>query len=141
MAADIEEIHELVPVMRLAAALSIATGGIMHAVGLIASIRDGQPALWQVWTVFLFAIPAYFASAALILGNRRPGYMIALICPPIGGLLIALGLFFPETQLLRLIPGTYQHEITLIGFITLVCEPAATVLAAILVRLRVWRTR
>ena len=36
-------------------------------------------------------------------------------------------LIFPETRLAMLIPGTFEDEITLIGFATLVLEPIAAV--------------
>jgi hypothetical protein len=110
-------------------AAAIAAGGLMHAVGLYGSVRDNQPVFWWVWIFFLFAVPGYLFAAAAIIKNRLPGFIIALAAPPVGGIFILIGFLFPDTELLRLIPGTYGHEIRLIGFITLICEPVATVLA------------
>ncbi len=116
-------------VLRGLAALTIGTGGLMHAIGLYGAVRDNQPVFWWVWIFFLFAIPGYLFSAVAMLSDRLAGYLIAALAPPVGGLFILIGFMFPETELLRLIPGTYGHEIRLIGFLTLICEPIATVLA------------
>ncbi|MEW6076312.1 MAG: hypothetical protein AB1724_00725 [Thermodesulfobacteriota bacterium] len=110
-------------------AAMIATGGLMHAAGLYGAVRDNQPVFWWVWIFFLFAIPGYLLAAVALINNRLPGFIIALGAPPVGGFFILIGFLWPETELLRLIPGTYGHEIRLIGFVTLICEPIAAVLA------------
>jgi hypothetical protein len=118
-----------VALTRGVAAAMIAAGGLMHAIGLYGAVRDHQPVFWWVWIFFLFAVPGYLFAGAAIIKDRLPGYIIALAAPPVGGFFILIGFLFPETELLRLIPGTYGHELRLIGFLTLIGEPVATVLA------------
>ncbi len=133
-----EEKFLLLSPMRYIAAAMIATGGSMHGIGLISSVLDGQHFSWWFWMIFLFAIPAYLMSAVFILKNWRIGYFITMAAPIIGGLLIFAGFVFPESRLLILIPGTYENEIKMIGFLTLITEPIAVVCAGVLILNKIW---
>ena len=73
---------------------------------------------------------SYPLSAVAILKRVRAGLWIALLGPLVGSLLIFVGVAFPATGLMVFIPGTVFDELTTIGFITLVVEPIAVVLAA-----------
>ena len=113
----------------------------MHATGLIKGLVDHHTFPVWYWAVFLFAIPGYLISAVLILKNVSAGYYFTLISPIIGGLLILGGFLFPASGLLILIPGTYSNEITLIGFVTLISEPVASVSSAFLIRNQFWNLK
>ncbi len=133
-----EEKYVLLSPLRYIAAAMIAAGGSMHGIGLATSVMDGQQFSWWFWMIFLFAIPAYLLSAIFILKNWRTGYLITMAAPIIGGLLIFAGFVFPESQLLILIPGTYENEIKMIGFLTLITEPIAVVCSGFLIFNKIW---
>ncbi len=132
------ETHQLFLPIRIAAACSIALGGSMHALGLLSSVLGNQSQPWWYWTIFLIAITGYGISAVLIYKNKMPGYLFTLCSPIVGGSLIFLGFIFPQSDLLILIPGTIGHEITLIGFLTLITEPVAVILVALCIRHKIW---
>ena len=133
-----EEKFQMLNPLRYVAAVSIAGGGSMHAIGLVQSIIDNQTFPWWFRAIFLIAIPGYFISAAFILKNWRIGYYFAVAGPITGGLLIFFGFLFRESQLLSLIPGTYKTEITAIGFLTLIIEPVAVTVSAFLIYHKIW---
>ncbi len=110
----------------------------MHLIGVILALLAGRSMPAWFYAVFFFAIPAYLIAPFLIYKNARAGYFIALFCPLIGGLMILGGFLFPDSRLLVLIPGTFDGEITLIGFITLITEPVASSAALLLVVGRSW---
>ncbi|MEM7351028.1 MAG: hypothetical protein AAF657_09500 [Acidobacteriota bacterium] len=111
-------------------AFSIAVGGLMHWIGLYQAYRADALGPWWVIAAFVFFGTAYPLSALDILRGGRPGLWIALFGPLVGSVLIFIGVAFPATGLMVFIPGTLTDELTVIGFITLVVEPIAVVLAA-----------
>ncbi len=115
---------------RLICALTIAIGGLMHWFGLYMFHKSGADVPWWVVAGFVFFGTAYPLSALAILKRVRAGLWAALLGPAVGSLLIFLGIVLPATGLMVFIPGTLGRELTLIGFITLVVEPIALVLAA-----------
>lgn len=133
-----KEKMDLLNPLRYFAALAIACGGAMHCIGLYFLITDNQIIPWHVRTVFLCAAGLYLTSSILIIKNSLMGYLIALLCPIIGGILILIGFLYPASGFLKFIPGTYVNEIRLIGFITLISEPVAVVCSAVLIKNRVW---
>ncbi len=124
--------------LRYIAAVLIAVGGSMHALGIFKVISESLVFPWWFWSVYLIAIPGYLVSAVLILKNQRMGYYFTAIGPFTGGLLIFFGFLFPDLQLLILIPGTLTTEITLTGFITLITEPVAACSAVFLIVHKTW---
>ena len=135
---DYQERSALLNPLRYLAAVLIAIGGSMHAVGLFKVISESLVFPCWFWAVYLIAIPGYLISAVLILKNRMLGYCFAAIGPFTGGLLIFFGFLFPDSQLLILIPGTLTTEITLTGFITLTTEPVAACSAVFLIVHKIW---
>jgi hypothetical protein len=133
-----DEKYKMFNPVRYCAAALIATGGTMHLVGLVMGLMDNQVFPAWYWMIFLVAIPGYLISSILILKNIRAGYYFAFISPIIGGLLILGGFLFPASGLLILIPGTYHDEIRLIGFITLISEPVASLGSLYLIRNEIW---
>jgi hypothetical protein len=129
---------DLLNPLRYFAALTIAVGGAMHAIGLYSLIRDNQVIPWHIRTVFIGAAVLYCISSILIIKNNIIGYLIASICPIIGGILILIGFIYPASDFLKFIPGTYTNEIRLIGFITLISEPVAVVCSIILIKNKIW---
>ena len=111
-------------------AVSIAIGGLMHWIGLYMAYRADALGPWWVVAAFVFFATAYPASALAILKRARAGLWIALLGPLVGSVLIFIGVAFPATGLMVFIPGTLSDELTVVGFITLVVEPVAVVLAA-----------
>ena len=111
-------------------AFSIAVGGLMHWIGLYMAYRADALGPWWVVTAFVFFGTSYPWSAWAILKRIKAGLWIALIGPAVGSTLILAGVAFPATGLMVFIPGTLGTELTVIGFITLVIEPIAVILAA-----------
>jgi hypothetical protein len=145
-----EKVKVLRPLGYFAAAL-IVVGAAMHLIGLITAFIHGNPFPWDgmpvsgpkkvlLWFIFLFAIIAYPASAVAIVKNIRWGYWITLIAPPVGGLLIFLGFFFPDSGLLLMLAGNFGTEITWMGFVQIASESAAVAYALPLVSYEVWRS-
>lgn len=130
-----DELRALRPSLRYMAASCIALGGCMHAVGLLVAAGGQMSHPWWFWGIYGVAIIGYPACAVLILGDRKTGYYLTALGPTLGGLLILLGFLFPGSGLLVLIPGTQTTEITLTGFLTLISEPVAVVLALVLLAL------
>ena len=131
---DKEKIELLNP-LRYFAALTIAVGSAMHGIGLYFLTRDNQVIPWYIRTVFICAVGLYCISSILIIKNNIIGYLIAIVCPTIGGILILIGFIYPASDFLKFIPGTYTNEIRLIGFITLISEPVAVVCSTITISL------
>ena len=115
--------------MRFIAAICIFTGGAMHARGLMCGLESGYDFPLWAWAIFLIAMAGYTISAIGILKNIAPAFYFAALAPMVGGSLIFLGFIFPDSRLIILIPGTFENEITLTGFITLLVEPMAVVLS------------
>ena len=111
-------------------AFTLATGGLMHWVGLYMAHRADALGPWWVVAAFVFFGTAYPLAAVAILKRVSAGLWIALLGPLVGSTLILAGVAFPATGLMVFIPGTLVDELTVIGFITLVVEPIAVVLAA-----------
>jgi hypothetical protein len=144
-----EKVNMLRPLGYFAAAL-IVVGAAMHLLGLITAFIHGNPFPWDgmnvsgpkkalLWFIYLFAIIAYPASAVAIVKNIRWGYWITLIAPPVGGLLIFLGFFCPDSGLLLMLAGNFGTEITWMGFVQIASESAAVAYALPLVSYEVWR--
>jgi hypothetical protein len=121
---------DLLGPLAILAAANLAVGGLMHWIGLLSSRADNLVMEWWYYAIFLTAGILYPTGAALMLFDKKAGYLIGVAGPVIGGALILLGFLFPATGFLVLIPGTLDHNITIIGFITLITEPVAVFLAA-----------
>jgi hypothetical protein len=102
----------------------------MHWIGLYIAYREEAVGPWWRLAVFIFAGIAYPLSALAILKQVRAGLWVALLGPAVGFTLHLIGLLFPATGLTILLPGTLDDEMTTIGFLTLVFEPMAVVLAS-----------
>ncbi len=111
-------------------AFTLAIGGLMHWIGLYMAHRADALGPWWVVAAFVFFGTAYPLGAVAILRRVRAALWVALIGPLVGSLLIFAGVAFPSTGLMVFIPGTLVDELTVVGFITLVVEPIAVVLAA-----------
>lgn len=133
------DLSEIFGPIKNMAAICIGLGGAMHAMGLTYSVIDGQSFAWWFWAIFLIAIAGYLTSAILIVKNIWAGYFFAVAAPVVGGILIFFGFIFPQSGLLILIPGTYVNEIRIIGFITLISEPIAVVLAGLCIKHKAWK--
>jgi len=115
--------------LAILATANLAVGGLMHWMGLVSFRADNLLMEWWYYAIFLAAGILYPAGAALMLLDKKAGYLIGVAGPVIGGALILIGFLFPATGFLVLIPGTVDQNITLMGFITLVTEPVAVFLA------------
>jgi hypothetical protein len=129
------EIIELLNPVRFGTALSIFIGGIMHLFGLITALRHGWSLPKICCIFFLFAIVVYPVSAVMILKNISLGYWITLVAPCVGGLFIFIGFFRPKWRFLMLLAGTYEKEITWMGFWQVTSESLAVAGAAIMIYL------
>jgi hypothetical protein len=145
-----EKLEVLRP-LRCFTAILIVVGAAMHLIGLIIAFIHGNPFPWGgiahlsgpmkalLWFIYLFAIIGYPVSAVMILKNKSAGYWITLIAPPVGGLLIFLGIFFPDSGLLLLLAGNFGKEITRMDFVQISSESVAVAYAFLLVRHKVWQ--
>ena len=134
-------------------AFLIVVGAAMHLIGLIFAFIHGNPWPWGgmmhpcwlkkaiLWFIYLFAIVMYPASAVAIVKNKRWGYLITLIAPPVGGLLIFVGFFRTNAWLLLLLAGNLDNQITWMGFAQIASESMAVAYAVPLVYYEVWRLR
>jgi hypothetical protein len=129
------EMQELLNPIRFAIAWFIFIGGIMHLMGLITDLRHGWSLPKLCWFFFLFAIVVYPVSAVMILKNMSLGYWITLVAPCVGGLFIFIGFFRPKSRYLMLLAGTYEREITWMGFLQVTSESLAVAGAAIMLYL------
>lgn len=123
---------ELLNPIRFGIALSIFIGGIMHLMGLIKALRNKWSLPKICWFFFFFAIVAYPVCAVMILKSMRLAYWITLVAPCVGGLFIFIGFFRPESRFLMLLAGTYEREITWMGFLQVTSESLAVAGAAIM---------
>ncbi len=134
-------------------AFLIVVGAAMHLFGLIIAIIHGNPWPWGgmidpcwlkkaiLWFIYLFAIIMYPASAVAIAKNKRWGYLITLIAPPVGGLLIFVGFFRTNAWLLLLLAGNLDNQISWMGFVLIFSVSMAVAYAVPLVYYEVWRLR
>ena len=111
-------------------AFSAAVGGLMHWLGLWALHRADAFGPWWLVAGLCFFGAVYPIAAWAILKRLRVGLWVAFLGPLLGSTLILAGILFPATGMMGFIPGTLGRELTLIGFVTLVAEPVAVVLAA-----------
>jgi hypothetical protein len=130
----VEMLAMLKPV-RFGTAGFILIGGLMHFMGLITALRRGWSLPKVCWFFFFFAIVLYPVSAVMILKNMSLGYWITLVAPCVGGLFIFIGFFRPESRFLMLLAGTYENEITWMGFLQVTSESLAVAGAAIVLYL------
>ena len=131
-------------------AVLIVVGAAMHLIGLIIALIYGNPFPWGgmmhpcwlkkaiLWFIYLFAIIMYPASAVAIVKNKRWGYLITLIAPPVGGLLIFVGFFCTDPWLLLMLAGNFDHQITRTGFVQITSESMAVAYAVPLVYYKIW---
>ena len=131
-------------------AFLIVVGATMHLIGLIFALIHGNPFPWGgmmhpcwlkkaiLWFIYLFAIIMYPASAVAIVKSKRWGYLITLIAPPVGGLLIFVGFFCPDPWLLLMLAGNCDHQITWMGFVQIASESMAVAYAIPLVYYKIW---
>ncbi|MBU2488579.1 MAG: hypothetical protein KKA60_04235 [Proteobacteria bacterium] len=110
---------------RFLAAVSILAGGVLHIAGLAQVFSRSANLPWYDWLVYVVAMAGYPVAAYFIIRDRTPGYVMAVVGPCVGGVLIFTGFISTTKGLLMLIPGTIGSEITLVGFLTLITEPMA----------------
>ncbi len=145
-----DKVKVLRPLAYFTAAL-IVVGAAMHLIGLIIAFIHGNPFPWGgminlcwlkkaiIWFIYLFAIIMYPASAVAIVKNKGWGYLITLIAPSVGGLLIFLGFFCTNSGLLLLLAGNFDNQITWMGFVQIFSESMAVAYAVPLVYYKIWR--
>lgn len=129
------ELSELLNPLRFATAVCILIGGLMHLMGLITAMRRKWSLPKIGWGFFLFAIVLYPVSAVMIIKGFSLGFWITLVAPCVGGLFIFIGFFRPGSRFLMLLAGTYESEITWMGFLQVTSESLAVAGAAVVIYL------
>lgn len=117
--------------LRYLTASLIVLGGIMHLIGLITDLVRGTRLSRFCWFIYLFAIIVYPIAAVMILKGISWAYWIVLVAPSVGGFVIFLGFFLPDSGFLKLLAGNPGNEITWMAFVQIFSESMAVAYAFI----------